>query len=167
MTGERRISSRHGWWKENVASTFYTESCCDWQPSNRPTGEKDVQLFVCDLCQPNMAFATKKGLASHTQAKHKIKTDVRLYVSDSCCPVCNTDFRHRARVLKHLGDTRRPCRQKLFTGEYAMMIESEATKLDEADRTLRRQFWRAGHTSILATAPAMKNGKAIGRCTRC
>ena len=153
-------------WKERVASVFYAESCCDTQPSAKGAVNTEVQQFVCVICRPGMAFASSKALASHTRAKHKIKTSVRLYVRGTCCPVCGVDFQHRARVLKHLGDTRRQCRAKLFAGDYPTMTESEAEKLDVDDCSLRRECYRSGHTSVLAMAPATKHGKPVGRCTR-
>ena len=153
-------------WKKSVSHIHYIDSCCDRTAIKPSNGTSPVQLYSCTLCSPSRCFSSEKALASHRRATHSIKTEVRAYVDGSICPVCKVDFRQRVRVLQHLGDTRRPCRQRLFDGNYPRISEEAMLRLDEVDRHYRRQCQQEGYTGIIARDSAMKGGKPVGRCTR-
>ena len=120
--------------------------------------------FACSQCT-GVAFATNQALLQHMRIKHKAKIVISAFIDGSgVCPACKTCLVTRLRVLKHLSDKRRTkCSDRILGGEFAMVGRDELVKLDEIDRTAKREAWRSGHTSVPAVGQAKKSdGRRVG-----
>ena len=101
----------------------------------------------------------------HAKVKHGTVNPVLKYLSSGVCPACGMDFSTRARLVKHLGDRRRPkCRERVLSGAFPEVSSETQERLSQEDTLARRSARRAGRTSVFADAPAVDcRGRVRGR----
>lgn len=125
--------------------------------------------FRCDACAA--CFASQKALQAHQRTTHKQRAPQRYYSDrDGVCPVCQTIFKTRLRLLAHLSDTRRDkCWNHISThlNLYPRIPEDRVIELDAVDREQRRTARQEGHTHPIAIGSARTaQGRAIGHVRR-
>ena len=157
-------------WERCVSSIYYTYSVCDKFASPEVSSLSN-NIHVCMQCAPDAkgdfpAWPSIKALESHTRAKHKSRTVWREYVgADGVCPACKSNFKSRLRCIAHLSDKRRTkCSALLLSGAYTKLSAETVSQLDLHDRESRKLAQRAGHSHVIASAPATNSsGVVIGR----
>ena len=153
-------------WARILDKVFFVESACDAQTPVADEGAQTRALnFPCACC--NCAFASQKARDSHARAKHGVRSPFQARVRSAICPCCGVDFRQRVRCLNHLGDRRRPrCAQYVLL-HCPLLSQADAERLNEVDRRARSDAYRAGHSRVSATSPALNaRGIAIGQSSR-
>ena len=153
-------------WARILDKVFFVESACDAQTPVADEGAQARALnFPCACC--NCAFASQKARDSHARAKHGVRSPFQARIRSAICPCCGVDFRQRVRCLNHLGDRRRPrCAQYVLL-HCPLLSQADAERLNEVDRRARSDAYRAGHSRVSATSPALNaRGIAIGQSSR-
>ena len=126
--------------------------------SNDPV---DAQLgHVCSVCKK--AFPTYKQMSAHARSAHGRMSDFRVKIGNiSRCPVCETEFYTRSRLLRHLSERRvrskargEPCQTALLRLQLPDVPNEEFQKLEAEDASTRRSYRRGGHRTILSEIPA-------------
>ena len=140
-------------WTKLVGDLFFYESVTD-RHKEHDRDEARVLAFACTRC--DKAFASQMALEAHCRVKHGDRLDIRRYVSGSVCPACGTDYRERIRCIAHLSDRRRPACAVWVKQAVTPLPDDEVRTLDEADKVLRREAWRQGHTHHIGKAPARR-----------
>ena len=149
-------------WSRILDRISFPESACDTQKVEGDSAPACALSFPCEHCE--RSFASRKACDSHARAKHGIRSPFHCKVKSAICPACGVDFRERVRCLNHIGDRRRPRCAEYVVGHCPVLLRSLVLQLDEADRVARRTARRAGHSNILASAPAISaTGKVLGR----
>ena len=151
-------------WARVLDGIAFAESACDAQavPTADDAGPLARALhFPCAHCE--QAFASQKARDSHARAKHGVRSPFHARVASAICPCCGVNFRQRIRCLNHLGDRRRPrCAQHVML-HCPLLTPAETARLDQVDRSDRRNVQRAGHFRVVSTLPALNSeGHAIG-----
>ena len=158
------ISNCEHEWAALIDKYTYLHSVLDRDASNM-TSAAGSNAFVCTRCSGSShSFASQKALDQHCRRVHGIKSSIREFVDGSgICPVCETNFHTRLRVLAHLSDKRRTkCSSALQSGTFERLPSTEVTRLDQADAQARRAARKNGHTHALAIRSAVtKSDKRI------
>ena len=152
-----------GHWAGIIDNLYFVESVTDRNAgaSGGPMPNRAL-AFACARC--DRSFASQKALESHCRARHGDRLDIRRYIRTAVCPACGTDFRDRRRCIGHLSDRRRPACADLVRCQVAPMPDPEVKRLNEIDKTLRRDAWRKGRSTHIATQPARRSdGRVLGR----
>ena len=155
-------------WAALVAKLNFVESvldtCCPIVHAQH------LNTHVCDLCpEPRPSFPSAKACNQHMRIRHAIKSPVKVYIDGSgVCPICQTNFSSRLRVLAHVSDTRRPkCRDQILAGACAPLPRAVFSKLEAKDRSSLKAARKQGNTHVIATQSAItKQGKCIGHVTQ-
>ena len=163
------VNQPHEWHRMVSEITFYHSVADKGKALPQRIGDIhcDTSLsFVCTLCSNK--FPTNMQLGGHLRMVHGIRSNLRLFVPDSSCPVCLTFFSSRLSCLRHLSDSRRPkCRDLLLNGSFPQISAEECLRLDNIDRILKTQAKRQGHSHVLSTRPAVtSSGRLRGLCSR-
>ena len=123
--------------------------------------------FRCDVS--DFAASNAKSLSVHRWAKHKRTCNIRKYVGSTfVCSVCGVDVRCRARLIKHLSETRTrskirttPCRIA-FLEQLPPLVDCEVfDRLEKADKLLMKEARRNGHLRVIALTPDLKCAKRM------
>ena len=146
---------------------FFIESLCDHEPTlGHPPGSSmpAIQQHQCEECATS--FSTHKALQTHMRRKHGVRCLQRFFVdNEGLCPVCGILFHSRLRCLAHLCDSRRTMcwSQILASPSNYQKLSFERLALDETDRILKREAYRAGHSHVIACkTAATAQGKQTG-----
>ena len=86
------------------------------------------------------------------------------FLDDSgICPVCNSNFHNRVRLLSHVSETRKrsktnraTCRELLLRGAFPKISPDMRVAYEMKDREMRRAAQRAGRSHVLADLPAKR-----------
>ena len=162
------ICDELGKWKTGVNSVFFYSSVCD-----RDYGRTDTEVVLvsppisCPQCCES--FPTSKAMLAHSRRVHGSRIPQRFYATGSGdCPVCNSCFLTRLRLLAHLSDSRL-ARQQCWTDilanplEYEKLDESTVLHLDAKDREAKRLARHQGHSHVRAVGQARSGeGKHVG-----
>ena len=140
-------------WEQIIGDLFFYESVTD-RRKEPARDDARALAFACSRC--DKAFASQMALEAHCRVKHGDRLDIRRYVAGSLCPSCGVDFRERIRCISHLSDRRRPTCPTWVKQNVTPLPEAEVRRLDVADKVLRREAWRQGHTHHIARAPACR-----------
>ena len=145
---------------------FYASSCDKVSFSAVPCAH--IDSFKCHLCES--CFPSARARDSHARSKHGVRCPQRRFApGNGICPVCNTSFQSRLRLLAHLCDSRRTrCWDSICSkhSDVSALDDSVVADLDKLDAALRLDAQRAGHSHVIAKKPAKTaTGKTIG-CTR-
>ena len=142
------------------------------ESSNAPSALRLISFLVlpahsCELC--GRTFRSEWQLANHKWSKHKLRCNIREFVSDiSRCPVCCTEFFSRARLLKHLLDKRvrssirgALCRAWFLRRSLKSVPPERLIELDARDAAAVKTSRRQGHTNLVVDRPCQKQGPSI------
>ena len=106
----------------------------------------------CELCSPHVSFATNKALLAHKRIRHKVRSDMRLYIhADNRCPVCGHLFASRLRAIAHLSEDRKlgkatfVCSDRL--ADCPRLSAEALLELDAQDRKTRAKAAKLGHST--------------------
>ena len=133
------------------------------QQSSKTYSALDGALeHACELCDKR--FPSERQLANHRWSKHKTRCCIRQFVGDiSKCPVCETDFLSRARLVKHILEQRvrsktrgASCRTLYLQGPLTLVPSERLMRLESRDAGLAKSSRRLGHTSLHADRPCIK-----------
>jgi len=144
-------------WNATIASVQFFESMFDQKKSTSAL----ALTHHCEQC--SSAFPTWKALESHRRRKHGVRLGAKQFLRTAKCPCCETDFVERIRLLAHWSHSKR---RKCITWvqQNVSPISACALKLLDIElREARNAGRRKGSTHALATMPAMKHGKVVGR----
>ena len=106
----------------------------------------------------NQGFPSRRGLAAHKWAKHRVKTEIRKHIGDiSQCSVCGVDFHSRERLIKHLSERRirskhrnATCNDIFLDLSPPLVPESLLLQLETRDGQFRRSARRSEHRHVIA-----------------
>ena len=85
--------------------------------------------WICQFC--SFPFKSKQGLAVHQYHKHGIKSIMRMFVGlHSHCLCCLLEFHTRERLVRHLSDKSKFCKQYMLDSITPLSVEVA----DEYDR---------------------------------
>ena len=157
--------SKH--WGQSIQLLHFYASSCDKAPP-QDAARAHIDSFRCHLCES--CFPSARARDSHARAKHGVRCPQRRFApGDGICPVCNTAFQSRLRLLAHLCDSRRTrCWDSICLNscDYPALDDIVVAELDTLDAAMRLDAQRAGHSHAIAKKPAKTaSGKTIG-CTR-
>ena len=107
----------------------------------------------CQSCP--MIFGTLQQLSLHMFKAHKVRNPFRCYVSLMHCTVCLKEFHTRERSLNHVRYRSAACRSNLLL-RGPSLTESEASALDEAEKSLNRASAHAGKRRHHVGTPAIQ-----------
>ena len=142
-------------WKSIVSNIFFYESVCD--ASRHKASDLLTPCFKCVVAGCDASFSTAKACNSHIRAKHKIRSDRRVFAHADCiCQACKTKFSNRPRLIAHWSDPRRPKCWAWVSQNVTPMNANQAKELDDHDRELTRQARAAGHTRPMSSGPVKK-----------
>ena len=120
-------------WNDLVNRFSYLHSQLDIVARDSADDAHGAFGHACTLCPvPQPSFPTVKALEQHARVVHGARLEARWYVDGSGrCPVCETTFNARLRVLAHLSDKRRPkCREALLGGDFPRLPQNTVNHLD-------------------------------------
>ena len=128
--------------------------------SDEPDNNVSQLGWKCATC--GKVHATYKQMAAHARSAHGRMSDFRSKIGDtSICPICQTEFYTRSRLIIHLSERRTRCRARGEPCQVALMrlqlpdVESELLKkLEAQDADTRRAYRRGGHRNVLSECPA-------------
>ena len=162
-------------WKAIVRQLNDVDDDCSQTKEQNVTTTADPQLqapievvgYACGVC--GFRFATERQLSTHKWSKHKIRSDIRQYIGDvSVCPVCDTEFYSRARLVKHLLEKRvrsrtrgKSCRYLFLQKDLEIVPAANVQVLDSRDAAVAKVARREGHTSVIAGRPCQRHGPNI------
>ena len=123
--------------------------------------------YACEVC--GARFANGRKLSSHKWSKHGIRCKIRQFVDDeTCCPVCDTEFYSRARLVKHLLEKRVrsrtrgvSCRDQFLLSRSKRIPTERVNMLDQRDANVAKAARRKGHTSSIADWPCERRAPSI------
>ena len=128
-----------------------------------------LSTYTCEQC--SAAFCTYKKLAVHKWSKHRERSQLRHFIADvSRCPVCNTDFRKRPRLIKHLMENRarsttrsESCKSAFLATSPAKIADHIFMSLEACDAVNAKADRHLGHTSVIAKTPCCKGAPSVLR----
>ena len=128
-------------------------------------------VWRCELCEVK-PFSSNKALEQHKCVKHGSWVAVGALVPDiSVCPVCDTNFWSRHRLVGHLSETRVRSRVRATTcnAELRKMWQVGAWKVDPVEvadleaqrRSELRNAQRRGSSHVPAVLPARRGKPSV------
>ena len=139
----------------------------DLAPSTTAATQATSDGFRCEAC--GVSFDALRKLSAHKWSKHGTRSGIRQLVGDTCvCPVCGTDFKTRARLIKHLLErrVRSKCRkvscQSVFLGLKHKVVPADVLAgLEARSAVCASASRKEGHTSIVATTPCQRTKPSV------
>ena len=125
-----------------------------------------VGAFVCSDC-PGKSFSSEKALLQHKHIMHNRMSCIPSRVGDwSVCPVCDTDFHSRSRLIAHLSDRRNRSVNKPSSCHHAFMSDpslhgSSSEALNDQHRSTLSAAYKDGRTHEIAHLPAVRGRPSI------
>jgi hypothetical protein len=117
-------------------------------------GEDDGE-WVCLRCACAPVFCTRRGLKIHAIRCHDSRIEVRWFAIGSVCPVCQTDFRSRLRLLAHLQWGAKACVHAASSGRLPRFSLEQVAAADAFDAA-HHTFCVSVGRSCLAGSPAIR-----------
>ena len=150
-----------------MKSYFNVDDDIVHKPPARHTAACTEVKFTCDVC--GVGWESHNKLAVHKWAKHRIKSDVRTFIGDtSKCVVCGTDFRSRARLVKHLLERRTrsttrgtSCQEAFLSRDPAPVPYDKLRELEARDAAQYKAERKMGHTSVIAKSACLRTQPSI------
>ena len=93
----------------------------------------------------------------HRWSLHRKKSNIRMFVPDTCiCPICQTNFHTRNRLVKHLMENRvrskhrsTTCGQDFMAQNPSPVPESKLQEIEARDAAERKSARKEGHSNVL------------------
>ena len=121
QTWYRLMISQPETWHSLIDKLRYVGSCVDVVKASESLAAV-VSTYACSDC--NASFASNKALLCHCRKAHGFRDSVRLFLNaDGVCPVCQTFFHSRLRVIAHVNDRRsKVCKPSFLSGQFAQNL---------------------------------------------
>ena len=124
--------------------------------------------YQCSMCVAK-PFASQKALDQHARIKHDQVSLVNRTIPDiAVCPICNTNYHTRGRLVAHLSETRvrsqvrsTNCRTQFLALGWPILPASQLASFNERRNASARRMRKAGHTHDLAEAPARRGAPSV------
>ena len=95
--------------------------------------------YPCDIC--DVAFSSWAKRSAHKWLKHGVRSEVRLFVPTSKCPVCDLDCGTRIRAIQHVSRSL-VCRYEAI--QLQPLSDEAVADLDRQDAELARRAKQMG-----------------------
>ena len=137
----------------------------------------DSNMYVCNLCTSSLSadcpnvrrVKSAKALAQHQRIYHNVRSPIPYYIDDSgVCPACGVNFFSRCKVVVHACETRVRskacnirCRDVILSGVLPKIEPLLFIKLEERDRSLKRDARRGGKSHVVINRLAKRSSTSI------
>ena len=103
----------------------------------KPAKVQSALSFQCHMC--SRCFPSNQTRALHLFKVHGVKSDVRLRIDTTHCPVCMLQFHTRERVLNHVKFRSKVCRTYICDGPPILTVEmADALDMQEQESNRKR-----------------------------
>ena len=126
-----------------------------------------TNAFTCPTC--GSTFDAERKLTAHAWSKHGVRCSIREYIGDiSICMACHTDFKSRARLVKHLLEKRIrsttrgiSCRDAFVRSSPAKIEHGLFCSLEARDAQVAQACRLKGHTSVIAKGACKRGAPSV------